>query len=143
MCEFASLDRCAAYVAARTALIAVQRAAPEWPAALADRARHGAIGTLQLTTAAISQDRASAGRRRCVREALATALDVAATVDDARAIGCREAAVADVQRITGRTIALLAMLLHASTGDLPERAGHGRAQEPPMRDTRREIPRPR
>jgi len=39
MSEFKSLDRCAAYVAARTALIAVQRVADGWPEELAERAR--------------------------------------------------------------------------------------------------------
>jgi len=137
MCEFASLDRCAAYVAARAALIAVQRAAADWPMSLADRARHGATDTLELTARAISHDPASAGRRHCLREAITTALGVTATVDAARAMGFCGDGLIDVQRVTGRTVALLSMLLHASTAPIPgppDRAG-GHAQQPHMPDT--------
>jgi hypothetical protein len=116
MCEFATLDRCAAYVAARTALIAVQRVAITWPKNLADRARHGAIDTMQLTATALSHTHASAGRRHCLREALSTALGVAATIDVIRAMEGGGDELAEVQRTTGRTIALLGMFLHANTG---------------------------
>ena len=137
MCEFASLDRCAAYVAARTALIAVQRATADWPVSLADRARHGATDTVQLTAAAISHDPASGGRRHCLREAITTALGVAATVDVARAMGFCEDGLADVQRVTSRTVALLSMFLHANTAPIPaapDRLGHRHAERPRMRD---------
>jgi len=40
MHDFASLERCAAYIAARTVLTEVQRAATRWPEALRHRARH-------------------------------------------------------------------------------------------------------
>jgi hypothetical protein len=118
MREFASPDRCAAYVAARAALIVVQRVAAHWPESLADRARRAASDALQLTAAAIAHDHASAGRRHCLREAITSALRVAATVDLARAIGPRSEELADVQRIAGRSVALLAMFLHASTSAL-------------------------
>jgi len=121
MRDFATLDRCAAYVAARAALIAVQRATASWPESLAARARHGAIDTVQLTAAAVSHDHASAGRRHCLREALTAALGVAATVDVAGAMGFAGDELADIQRIAGRTVALLGMFLHASTSALSAR----------------------
>lgn len=115
MCEFASLDRCAAYVAARTVLTTVQRVAAQWPEALGHRARHGALDTLQLTAQAAGHGHDSAGRRHCLREAITTALGVAATVDAARAMGYGGGELAELQRVTGRTIALLGMFLHAGT----------------------------
>jgi hypothetical protein len=118
MREFASPERCAAYVAARAALIAVQRVAAHWPESLADRARRGASDALQLTAAAIAHDHASAGRRHCLREAITSALGVAATVDLAHAMGQRSDDLADVQRVAGRSVALLAMFLHANTSAL-------------------------
>jgi len=115
MSEFASPDRCAAYVAARSALIAVQRAATTWPDGLSDRARHGAIGTVQHTAEAISHGPATAGRRRCLRDAITTALGVAAAIDVAHALGYGDHDLVEVRRIAGRTVALLGMLLHAGT----------------------------
>ncbi len=115
MCEFVSLERCAAYVAARAVLIAVQRTAPQWPEALSHRAHRGALDTLQLTAQAAHHGHDSAGRRHCLREAITTALGVAATVDAVRTMGYGGDDLADLQRVTGRTIALLGMFLHAGT----------------------------
>ena len=115
MREFASLERCAAYVAARAVLTAVQRTATQWPEALGHRARHAASDTLQLTAQAVRHDHDSAGRRHCLREAITTALGVAATVDAVRAMGYGGDELAELQRVTGRTIALLGMFLHAGT----------------------------
>jgi hypothetical protein len=115
MYEFASLERCAAYVAARTVLIIVQRIAPQWPETLRHRARHGAADTVQLTAQAAGHGHDSAGRRHCLREAITTALGVAATIDAARAMGYDGDDLAELQRVTGRTIALLGMFLHAGT----------------------------
>ena len=115
MCEFTSLERCAAYVAARAALIAIQRAAVHWPESLSHRARHGADDTLQLTAQAIAHGHDTAGRRQCLREAIATALGVAATVDVVHAMGYVGDEIAELQRVTGRAVALLGMLLHAGT----------------------------
>lgn len=119
MCEFTSLERCAAYVAARAVLTAVQCVAPQWPEALRRRACRGALDTLQLTAQAAGHGHDSAGRRHCLREAITTALGVAATVDAVRAMGYDGDDLADLQRVTGRTIALLGMFLHAGTA-LPE-----------------------
>jgi hypothetical protein len=120
MAEFASLDRCAAYVAARALVVAVRRGSGSWPAALADRTRRGAMATAELTADAIAHGHASAGRRRCLRDAITSAIEIAAAVDIARARGCSEAELDDVQRAAGRSVALLAMFLHANTSPIPE-----------------------
>lgn len=115
MREFASLERCAAYVAARAVLTDVQRATAHWPETLRLRARHAALDTLQLTAQAAQQGHDSAGRRQCLREAITAALRVAATVDAVSAMGYGGDELAELQRVTGRTIALLGMFLHAGT----------------------------
>jgi hypothetical protein len=115
MGEFVSLDRCAAYVAARSALSAVQRAAGNWPDDLAARARRAAIHTLQITAEATSHGHGSAARRRCLRDAITSAVGVAASVDVARALGFGNAELIAAQRVAGRTVALLGMFLHANT----------------------------
>ena len=138
MCEFTSLERCAAYVAARTTLTVVQHTAPRWPAALGDRACRAAIATAQQIAHAIAHDQATAERRLHLRGALASALTVAAAVDivameiagpDGDAL---DGELDELQCVSGRTIALLGMLLHASTtlgvpqrvASLQERATH-------------------
>jgi len=121
MLEFTTLDRCAAYVAARAAVIAVQRAAGSWPDPLAARARHAAIGTMQLTAAAIAYDHASASRRRYLRDALTSAVSVVTTLDVARASDVASDDLVAAQRVAGRTVALLGMLLHANTSPIPGR----------------------
>jgi len=120
MYEFLSLDRCAAYVAARAALIAVQQVADGWPETLADRARREAIETMQVTAEATAHGHATAGRRRCLRDALTSAIGLAASVDVARAMGFGHADLDDAQRTAGRTVALLGMFLHANTAALSE-----------------------
>lgn len=121
MCEFASLDRCAAYVAVRSLLIAVERVAGSWPPHLADRSRRTAMAAVELSAEAISHDHASAGRRRCLRDAITSAIGIAAAVDIARAMGFGGGAELDhVQRVAGRSVALLAMFLHANTSPIPE-----------------------
>ncbi len=120
MSEFKSLDRCAAYVAARMALIAVQRIAGSWPDELAERARDAAADTLHVTAQATSHGHASAGRRRCLRDALTSAIRVVESVDAARAMGFGDAELDHAQRTAGRTVALLGMFLHANTAAIPE-----------------------
>ncbi len=118
MGEFVSLDRCAAYVAARSTLSAVQRAASTWPEDLAARARRAAIHTLQITAEATSHDHGSAARRRCLRDAITSAVGLAASVDVARALGFTNPELMAVQRVAGRTVALLGMFLHANTSPI-------------------------
>ena len=115
MQEFASLDRCAAYVAVRSLLITVEQVAGSWPIALADRARRAGMGAVELTAEAIAHAPGSAGRRRCLRDAITSVIGIAAAVDIARVTGFGGARLDDVQRIAGRSVALLAMFLHASS----------------------------
>ena len=118
MCEFTSLDRCAAYVAARAALVAVQRVAAGWPDTLAEQARRAAADTMHVIAEAISHGVGTAGRRRCLRDALTSALSVAASVDVARAMGFGDTELDEAQRTAGRTVALLGMFLHANTSPI-------------------------
>jgi hypothetical protein len=120
MCEFTSLDRCAAYVAAHSALLAVEDAAQRWPARLAGPARHAAARAVEVTHAAIAYAPASPGRRRCLRDAITHAIGVAAAIDAARSMGFDDPELEDAQRIAGRAIALLGMFLHANTTVLPD-----------------------
>jgi len=129
MSELLNLERCAAYLAARATLTAVHRVAVRWPPDLADRARRAAVDAIHLTATAVSYATGTAGRRQCLREAITSAVGVAALVDAASAMGfgagpLAEAAprLADVQRVAGRTIALLGLLLHASA---PVSVEHG------------------
>src|SRR6185436_12095649 len=121
MAEFVTLDRCAAYVAARTTLATVQRISSRWPESLADRARGAAVDAMQLTAEAITHGHGTAGRRRRVRDALTGAIHVAELVDLARAMGLATVELDGLQRLAGRTVALLGMLLHASTTVFPDR----------------------
>jgi hypothetical protein len=119
MNDFETLDRCAAYVAARHALAAVHVAATDWPSELAEQARRAAVDTVMTTAAGIGHDHGSAARRRCLREAIATAIEVAAALDVARAMGLEDDRLAAAQRRAGRAVALLGLFLHASaTSDL-------------------------
>jgi hypothetical protein len=115
MRDFASLERCAAYVAARAVLTTVQCTAAQWPEALRHRARRAALDTVQLTGQAAGHGHDSAGRRHCLREAITSALGVAATIDAARTMGYDGDELVALQRVTSRTIALLGMFLHAGT----------------------------
>jgi hypothetical protein len=118
MSELINLDRCAAYVAARATLAAVQRVAGPWPPELADRARRGAVDAIHLTAIAVSYAAGSPGRRHCLREAITSAVGVAAFVDAAGAMGYgaepTEPLLEQARRVAGQTIALLGMLLHTS-----------------------------
>jgi hypothetical protein len=122
MAEFASLERCAAYVAARATRSAVQRAIARWPESLADRTRRAAACAMETTAQALTHDRLSVGRRRCLRDAITAAVEVAAFVDLARAMGFANGDLDELQRLAGRSIALLAMFLHATTSPIPDGA---------------------
>jgi hypothetical protein len=120
MGEFVSLDRCASYVAARAALSALQRTTASWPEGLAGRARRAASATIQITAEATLHDHGSAARRRCLRDAITTAIGVTAAIDIARTLGFDGSDLVDAQRVAGRTVALLGMFLHANTSPIPE-----------------------
>lgn len=108
-------ERCAAYVATRGALEAVQRAAHTWPDELAVPACTAAIASVRAMAESLDQPPASPARRRCVRDALVIALGVAAACDVAHALGHDDDALAEAQRAASRAISMLGMFLHAST----------------------------
>jgi len=120
MGEFASLQRCAAYVATRATLTAVERAVERWPDSLAERTRRVAADAMETTAKSLAHDRLSAGRRRCLRDAITSAVAVASCIDLAHAMGFALVELDELHRLAGRSIALLAMLLHASTSPIPE-----------------------
>jgi hypothetical protein len=122
MREFTHLDQCAAYAAARAALIAVQRITSSWPSGLAELARHAAADAVRVTAAALSYRPGSADRRRCLRDAIVSAINVAALIEDAGAMGatCVDAASLEhTQRIAGRSIALLGICLRDNEPPAP------------------------
>lgn len=120
VCEFENLDRCAAYVATRGALESVHRAVYGWPPELAEQARRAAIATVMTTAECIAYDHASAGRRRCLRTAIGTAIELAATCDIAFALGLGDSELDRTLRLAGRSIALLGMFFHANAHPCPE-----------------------
>ena len=120
MCEFDCLDRCAAYVATRGALEAVHRASTVWPDELAEHAKRAAIDTVMTTAESLSFDHGTSARRRCVRAAITTAIELAAACDVARAMGLANGELERAQRHAGRAVALLGLLFHSSANPFPE-----------------------
>jgi hypothetical protein len=118
MSELEPVDRLAAYVAAAGALDAIRRATASWPDALADQARSAAITTVVTTAQSLQHDHATPGRRRCVRAALATAIELAETCDVAKALGIE--GLDEAQRRTGKAIAMLGLLFHANASPVAE-----------------------
>ncbi len=109
------LDHSAAYVAARSALAAIHAATHAWPIDLAIQARRAAVDTVITTAEGLAFDPGTPARRRCVGNALGTALALATTVDVARAMGLDGAPVDRAQRLAAKAIALLGLLFQAST----------------------------
>ena len=120
MNEFETLDRCAAYVAARAALVAVNRVVGSWPERLADEARRAAVDAMMITAEGIGFTHGTAGRRRCLRDAITRAVSVAATVDVARAMGFGDDDLDHAERMAGRSLALLGMFFHANAAPFPD-----------------------
>lgn len=114
MSEILALEQCSAYVSARATLAAVHGLADGWPIDLGDRTRRAAVDAVHHTAIAATYATDSAGRRQCLREAIRCAIGVAALLDAASAMGFG-APVDPVRRAAGRTIALLAICLHASS----------------------------
>jgi hypothetical protein len=112
MREREPIDRCVAYAAARDALEAVHRAL--WPVELGDQARRAALETVMVTAESLSHAPATPARRRCVRSAISTAIELAAVCDIARAMGIEDIELDEAQRLSSRAIAMLGLLFHAS-----------------------------
>ena len=120
MFELESLDRCAAYVATRGALDAIHRASWGWPAELAEQAKRAAIETVMTTAECVAHAHASAGRRRCLRAAIGTAIELAATCDVACALGLADDELDLAMRLASRSIALLGLFFHANASPYRE-----------------------
>jgi hypothetical protein len=144
MREFTQLDQCAAYAAARAALIAVQRVTIGWPSSLAELARYAAADAVRVTAAALSYSPGSADRRRCLRDAIVSAINVAALIEDAGAMGAIRVDakhLEQTQRIAGRSIALLGISLRDNEPPAPADPGQPNAKRGMSR--RSSITRPR
>ncbi|HEX4420593.1 MAG TPA: hypothetical protein VH165_21910 [Kofleriaceae bacterium] len=101
-------------------MASVQHAVRGWPPALAARTRRAAATAVDITAEATSHRHASADRRRCLRDAITSAIGVADAVDRARALGFDDDQLDELQRVAGRSVALLGMFLHANTSPMPE-----------------------
>ncbi len=112
-----ALERCAAYVATRDALAALRRASTGWPATLAEPAFEAARQAVVATAESMAYEPASQARRRCARHALEAALEVAARCDIALAMGYE---LDGAQREASRAVAMLGLLLHASSQQWPD-----------------------
>ncbi len=115
------LHRCAAYVSARDALVAVHDASVSWSDAVAHDARGAAIIAVATIAEAVQHPVGTARRGRCIRDALAAAIALVAALDVARAEGADGAEGASdgsmslADHHAGRAVALLGLLLHANT----------------------------
>ena len=127
MCEFESLDRCAAYEAARGACEAIRGAAAAWPDPLAGEARRAAESAVAWIAEGLGHDHGSAARRRCLRAALATALELAALCDVARALGEASPPGDRALRLAGRSVAMLGLFFHATASPFVEDPAPGAA----------------
>jgi hypothetical protein len=111
-----SLARCAAYVAARGALDTITRTSRRWPELMAIEARIAALEMVRAVVDGLGCEVESARRRRCARDAMASALRVAALCDVARATGVDDVALEEAARATSRAVSVLALFFHASAG---------------------------
>lgn len=105
-------ETCAAYVAAREALVALRVAVAGWPLDLAEHAHTRALVAISATAASLDHAHASGARRMYIRSALAAALDLSGDCEIAAALGH---AVDPVRHEVGRAVAMLGLYLHASS----------------------------
>lgn len=107
-----SIDRSAAYVAAKSALDVVQRITGGWPNEVAEPAKRCAQNMLASIAEALEHGETTPSRRRCLRGALLNAIELAAICDIARAHGLGT----DVSlQCTARTLSLLGMSYQATS----------------------------
>ena len=107
-------DRHVAYIAARSALETIGRATGAWPAEVASEAKRAASEVVTKVTEAFAHDRRSAAHRRCLRSALANALELAAICDVARAHGLGDD---ESLRCAGRTLSMLGLSYLATSAE--------------------------
>ena len=107
-----SLDRSAAYIAAKSAVEIVQQMTGGWPTEVAEPAKKCARNLLASLTEALEHGETTASRRRCLRGAMLNAIELAAICDIARAHGL--GADESLQSM-GRTLSYLGMSYHATS----------------------------
>ncbi|HUS31478.1 MAG TPA: hypothetical protein VMZ53_23395 [Kofleriaceae bacterium] len=107
-----SIDRSAAYVAAKSAVDVVQKITGGWPSEVAEPAKRCAQNLLSAISEALEHGETTASRRRCLRGALLNAIELAAICDIARAHGL---VTEQSLQSTGRTLSLLGMSYHATS----------------------------
>lgn len=111
-----SLEKCAAYVAARGALDTIVRTSRRWPELMGIEARIAALEMVRAVVDGVTCEPESVRRRRCARDAMTSALRVAALCDVARATGVDDVALEEAERATSRAVSVLALFFHASRG---------------------------
>lgn len=109
-----TLDRNAAYVAARTAAQTIRDATTQWPPDVARTANKVASDVVVAVLDALREDPTSAARRKLLRGAVCHALELAAICDIAIAHGLKSAQVEESLRCASRTLSLLGMSFHAT-----------------------------
>ena len=104
------LDRSAAYVAAKRALESVNGAS--WPPELGGPARRFATEMIDAIVKSLAFGETTVARRRCLRHAMISALELATICDVARAHG-----IANEESIsaTSRMLSLLGLAYHATS----------------------------
>ena len=109
-----TLDRNAAYVAARAAAETVRSATNGWPPDVARTANKVAGDIVVAILEALREEPTSPARRKSLRGAVCHALELAAICDIAIAHGLRTAQVEETLRCASRTLSLLGMSFHAT-----------------------------
>ena len=109
-----TLDRNAAYVAARIALETVRDATAAWPPDVARSATKAAGETVVAVVEALRHEPTSAARRKSLRNALCFALELAAICDIAIAHGLGSAQVQESLRCASRALSMLGLSFHAT-----------------------------
>lgn len=109
-----TIDRDAAFIAARAAQMTIEQATCGWPPDVARSAHKAAADTVAAVLAALKEAPTSAARRKGLRNALCSALELAAICDIALAYGLGNARVHESLRCASRTLSMLGMSFHAT-----------------------------
>lgn len=113
-----TLDRNAAYVAARTAQVAIRDATRGWPSDVARCANKLAFDTVTAVVESLKHGPTSAERRKSLRGALCSALELAGICDIATSHGLGSVALEESLRATSRTLSMLGMSFHATAAGI-------------------------
>jgi len=109
-----SLERNAAYMAARVAFETIRDATASWPPEVARDANRAASDTVVRVLEALREQPTSAARRKSLRGALCNALELAAICDIAIAHGLGNAQVEESLRCASRALSMIGLSFHAT-----------------------------